>query len=94
MNSSNIKNQKNNGTANKRIKISDNSIYRFPGRKRLISLALTICILLSYTVPATAASNESNVIQAVKALEIMQGDENGNLSLKYIFIFIFFIFKS
>ncbi len=50
--------------------------------KKLISLLLIISSLFSFTVTfANAAADEASVVQTVKALGIMIGDENGNMDL-------------
>lgn len=50
--------------------------------KKLLSLLLVISTLFSFAVlPANATSDENSVVQTVKALGIMVGDENGNMNL-------------
>ena len=51
-------------------------------KKRLISLALTLCLALSLgTTGVLAAQDETTALETVKVLGIMVGDENGNMNL-------------
>ncbi len=50
-------------------------------KKRMLSAALSVCLLLGLSViPASAA--ETDAVQTVRALGIMVGDENGNMALE------------
>lgn len=50
--------------------------------KRMISLLLVLCLsAAALAVPASAAEPDSSALQAVQALGILQGDENGDLML-------------
>lgn len=49
--------------------------------KRLISICLSLALVASLLVVPAAAATESEMTQAVQALGIMIGDENGNMNL-------------
>lgn len=49
--------------------------------KRILSLILAVCMLLSFTAFAADEVSEENVVQTIKALGIMRGDQYGNMDL-------------
>ena len=49
--------------------------------KRIIALWLCLCLTLSVSLPATAIADSGTVEKAIIALEIMTGDQNGNMNL-------------
>ena len=50
-------------------------------RKRLLCLALVLCLFAGLALPAPAADEESEMLQILAALGVMNGDQNGNLNL-------------
>lgn len=50
-------------------------------KKRILTILLSVCLILSLAVPAMAVNTEDSVIQTVRVLGIMNGDQNGNLNL-------------
>ncbi len=49
--------------------------------KRILSLILALCMLCSFTVFAADEVSEESVVQTIKALGIMRGDQYGNMDL-------------
>lgn len=49
--------------------------------KRLLTLPLALCLLVTLALPALATLSDQDVLPTLKALEIMVGDEAGNLNL-------------
>ena len=50
-------------------------------KKRLLSLLAALALVLSLAVPAALAADEDTMLETVRVLGILSGDENGNLNL-------------
>lgn len=49
-------------------------------KKRILTLLLSLCLLLSLSAPAMAADSSSNALQTVRALGIITGDSSGDMN--------------
>ena len=50
-------------------------------KKRILSLLTALCLALSLAAPSALAADEDTMLETVRVLGILSGDENGNLNL-------------
>ena len=50
-------------------------------KKRLLCLLVVLCLVLSVTGPGALAADEDTMLETIRVLGILSGDESGNLNL-------------